>query len=542
MYYHCFILLISIIASSTASIDGTCVNPTDLSFIQNLLTNISDQLKKPSSFSDGMSDSITSVTSLLQLSMLKELMTIGKDSSSDKNSSSNEGLIMLRRLERILNMTTTDIALHLNTSTSDITVKIDTLATLTTNVAAKLNASAKDIITKLDTSSESIITMINTSFVSKLDSSNEDIKTKLNESNSNIASKLDISIALTNDTTAALDASTRNIASKLTTSTASITTKLDAFISEMRNTLSGIETRLALLEGVIHNVPTDLQRIAQLLYKHINSNDSVEEVPSVSPFLSSCDEILKKWPDSESGYYTIIDVNGQVRHVYCHMESMCNIKGGWMKVAYLNMTHTSEKCPAVFKLYSNGDVRACGRPYSGHGNCVGLKFPSKNIKYSQVCGKVIGYQVGYPDGSRHRGSNINNRYADGISLTHGNPRKHIWTFICGTSDRGSAGNHCPCGSRYPEGVSSFVGADYYCEAGYQGSTSPNGGIFYSNDRLWDGKDCGHYETACCRRTLQPWFHKSLAHYTSDSIEMRICLDEGTNDEDVAVEQYVIYVK
>lgn len=51
-----------------------------------------------------------------------------------------------------------------------------------------------------------------------------------------------------------------------------------------------------------------------------------------------------------------------------------------MKVAYLNMTHTSEKCPAVFKQYSNGGVRACGRPNIGHGNCVGLKFPSKNIK------------------------------------------------------------------------------------------------------------------------------------------------------------------
>ena len=60
---------------------------------------------------------------------------------------------------------------------------------------------------------------------------------------------------------------------------------------------------------------------------------------------------------------------------------------------------------------------------------------------------------------------------------------------------------CPCGSVGSFPAPSFVGSDYYCEAGYQGSGLATPGEFYSSDRLWDGKDCGSSETACCQRTL-----------------------------------------
>ena len=198
-----------------------------------------------------------------------------------------------------------------------------------------------------------------------------------------------------------------------------------------------------------------------------------------------------------------------------------------------------EKCPDVFRLYNDNGVRACGRPVSSGGSCVGIKFPSDNIKYSQVCGKVIGYQVGFPDGAYPSTGNINSHYCDGISLTRGNPRRHIWTFICGTTDN-YLYSRCPCGSKDPRTPPSFVGSDYYCESG-----SPNypvEGKFYTNDRLWDGHQCGSIETACCQRTGIPWFYKKLNCSTTDYIEMRICLDEGTSDEDCAVAQYEIYVK
>ena len=38
-----------------------------------------------------------------------------------------------------------------------------------------------------------------------------------------------------------------------------------------------------------------------------------------------------------------------------------------MRVAYLNMTDSSEKCPDGFRLYSENGVRSCGRPVSSGG-------------------------------------------------------------------------------------------------------------------------------------------------------------------------------
>ena len=58
--------------------------------------------------------------------------------------------------------------------------------------------------------------------------------------------------------------------------------------------------------------------------------------------LHSCEEINTNWPDSPSDYYIIADTNGHLHHVYCHMESLCNSGGGWMRVAYLNMSDPTE--------------------------------------------------------------------------------------------------------------------------------------------------------------------------------------------------------
>jgi len=60
-------------------------------------------------------------------------------------------------------------------------------------------------------------------------------------------------------------------------------------------------------------------------------------------------------------------------------------------------------------------------------NCQSVKFPSYSISYSQVCGRVTGYQYGTPD-TRHPqnpNNNLNEAYIDGVSLTRGKPRQHI---------------------------------------------------------------------------------------------------------------------
>ena len=296
------------------------------------------------------------------------------------------------------------------------------------------------------------------------------------------------------------------------------------------------------IEGLNNSIAMIIDRL-HLLTDAV-SNISCPDNYCCDSLLPSCEAIHKKWPNNPSGYYNITSNNGSVRQVYCHMESLCNSTGGWMRIANLNMTE-GDSCPNGFRMYSKGGVHACGRPTTSSGSCVGTIFSSSGIKYSQVCGKVIGYQVRHPDATAERITNIKNNintyYVDGVSLTHGNPRKHIWTLMSGARDRNVYENKCPCANVGSKPAPSFVGSDYYCEAGYQGDSNP-AAEFYSLDPLWDGKDCGSSETACCQRPLIPWFYKSIGYYTTDYIEMRICCNEGTNDEDVPVEQYELYVK
>ena len=136
---------------------------------------------------------------------------------------------------------------------------------------------------------------------------------------------------------------------------------------------------------------------------------------------------------------------------------------------------------------------------------------------------------------------------DGISITRGSPRQHVWTYAIGLQenlhvsfnpDPGS--DICPCGATSTQQVPSFVGTDYYCESGCPGTF--DGTTIHSSDVLWDGEQSGILETDCCTNTDQPWFHKVLNTTTIDNIEIRLCIDQQTNDENILVSLYDIYVK
>ena len=208
--------------------------------------------------------------------------------------------------------------------------------------------------------------------------------------------------------------------------------------------------------------------------------------------------------------------------------------GLWYRVAYLNMTDPSQQCPSAWREYTG--VRACGRPVSSVGSCPTTLYPT-NGQYSRVCRRVIGYQVLTPDGFRnhdHAG------YLDGISITHGESRHHIWSYVAGASENSfqHAYSNCPCasdarGSRPPP----VIGDDYYCESG---NPTDSFDVHFYNDPLWDGQQC---EGTCCSGTKSPpWFSVELSTHTTDRIEVRICGDEGTNNEDVPIEQLEIYVQ
>ena len=99
------------------------------------------------------------------------------------------------------------------------------------------------------------------------------------------------------------------------------------------------------------------------------------------------------------------------------------------------MSDSTVNCPTGFRLYETRGVRACGRPVGSCGSCSSsAKYPSNGISYSQICGRVVGYQYASPDAADNRQGYINDinlYYVDGVSITHGSPRRHVWTLMGG---------------------------------------------------------------------------------------------------------------
>uniref|UniRef100_A0A1X7USA6 Fibrinogen C-terminal domain-containing protein n=1 Tax=Amphimedon queenslandica TaxID=400682 RepID=A0A1X7USA6_AMPQE len=259
---------------------------------------------------------------------------------------------------------------------------------------------------------------------------------------------------------------------------------------------------------------------------------------------TSCKEIEQEQP---SGMYELASFN-ETYEAYCHMEELCGSKGGWTRLAYLNMSDFSETCPSGLRLYQSEDVSACGRPLTSSAGCVSVQFPSNGISYSQICGRVTGYQYGTPD-AVHSGftpnhNNLNGDYVDGVSITQGSPRKHVWTLIVGFTDQTNSDNiyyNCPCSTGSTQHIQSFVGNHYTCESG--NPTTSISAHLYTSDPLWDGQGCSSHEAACCDIPGIPWFHRDYGNATTtDYIELRVCGDEGTDNEDTPVSYYEIYVK
>ena len=74
-------------------------------------------------------------------------------------------------------------------------------------------------------------------------------------------------------------------------------------------------------------------------------------------------------------------------------------------------------------------------------------------------------------------------------------------------------------------------------------TIPIGALSSIADPLWDGKKCGSLEAPCCTAPGLPWFHRDYGtNTTTDYIELRVCGDQGSNNEDSPVSFYEIYVK
>ena len=225
----------------------------------------------------------------------------------------------------------------------------------------------------------------------------------------------------------------------------------------------------------------------------------------------------------------------------------CSESTGWRRVAYLNMSDPSQQCPSVWQEITTPH-RVCGRR-STSPSCEGLTYSTGSEQYDQVCGRIIGYQISTPDAFNGAGASIDTYYLDGVSVTYDSPRQHIWSFVGGVDERGYIGFTsytaaiCPCvtGSTSGSRIPSFVGQNYFCESGITEWDDRTFVFFPNGDHLWDGQGCGP-TSSCCTFNSPPWFNVTLSSPTTDDIEVRICGDEGNQNEDTPIQLMELYVK
>ena len=267
---------------------------------------------------------------------------------------------------------------------------------------------------------------------------------------------------------------------------------------------------------------------------------------------TSCKSILELNPNAESGTYWVQGREG-AEEVHCEMRAICGRQsGGWMRIADIDMTQTNE-CPSPLKQVSGRKL--CGTTIGSDGGCSGPStFETHGIQYSQVCGRIRAFQKGstdafaspFPSNKGVRGVSINQAYVDGISLTHGNPRTHIFTFASALNDNdtGFTFAQCPCmrtfGERAPR-VPDFVGNNFVCNTANQNKNIPKGNTLFLDHDLWSVNGCSP-RNQCCSVSGLPWFSRSLDSPTCDDVEMRVCNDEGTKNENVWLDQVELYVQ
>ena len=127
--------------------------------------------------------------------------------------------------------------------------------------------------------------------------------------------------------------------------------------------------------------------------------------------------------------------------VYCDLTgSRFGQKVGWMRAAAVDTSNSSTSYCAPGLKFVTEPTKACAAQPGQ--SCPSKVLPVDGIEYSKVCGRLLARQVGATDAFLPQYAdkgNINGIYFDGVSITYGNPRKHVWTFAGADSS-----SKCPC--------------------------------------------------------------------------------------------------
>ena len=255
----------------------------------------------------------------------------------------------------------------------------------------------------------------------------------------------------------------------------------------------------------------------------------------------SCYHIFICNPQGQSGMYWIRNgpTAGEGAHqFFCELEEeRCGLRG-LMRVAHINMSESSSTCPPPLAQYWANNIKFCGPVVCG--SCDSIIFPVYGIEYNYVCGRAVGYSFYAPRGfyyGGYDGYSLECSYLSGLSITHGTPRNHIWSYAAGQREHAYSAYNCHCAARPAVEPPVYVGYRHYCDTATYYDPKRE---WYTNNTLWDGKDC-YPGSKCCDNERLPWFWRTLPQETSDDVEVRWCSYNAGNDR-VGTELLEIYIR
>ena len=252
---------------------------------------------------------------------------------------------------------------------------------------------------------------------------------------------------------------------------------------------------------------------------------TIQELPSlVTDYtlsvvsFDSCRAVMQ-FPHLPCGVYNIRSFDGTHTQSFCKL-NCSNPFQGWRRIAYLdiNSSHASS-CPEGF--VSRNNPSACIRKNSSPG-CSSVIYHNHNLTtYSKIIGRVHANPYCTLGGffkfgnDRPQSPTLDQNYVDGVSITLGTPRQHIWTL---TFSVNSTQKCRRCFSDKP----SFVSNHYSCVE-----------VLGVGCTLLGQRQCvGSGE----------FFFRDLPHAIKDDFEVRVCRDENRENEDISISLLEIYVQ
>ena len=363
----------------------------------------------------------------------------------------------------------------------------------------------------------------------------------LNEKQDTLDSKLvSVNVSLHDhkrQTEVDMDQLQTSLNSALKTTQASLHSLNETLCSKMNEHTEAMDLKLNSHTNTLRETLT--ATTAQLSTEHQNLQTDISDVEC-----TDLEESLELYQNLQNNLtHQLESISDSLEHLPVHT---CGGTGGWRRAVYLDMTDSSTTCPSGWQL-TGYSKRTCGRVSTGPRTCDSATFPVSGGEYTRVCGRIKAYQwgatVAFHSYHWEQRTTIDGAYVNGVSVTHGSPQQHIWTFAAGISEGSPTPTWiCPCDASINLHVPPFVGEDYFCESGVNEAWSGSRHYtFHSTDTLWDGEDCLPSST-CCSQHNPPYFIKQLPTPTTDDIEARVCLTGPSSSANIAVELVELYVQ